>query len=213
MLMNSLRICAVAMWIAAPTLAQDAPLRGPQDRVAGVVQSADDYRLGPGDKVRVIVFGEDDLGGTFDVDGSGTISLPLIGLVKAAGLSAHDLEARITGGLANGYLNDPHVNVEVTTYRPFYVIGEVNKPGEYAYVNDMNVLNAVALAGGYTQRATEGSVCVRRGGRTEEECLRADETAKINPGDVVRIPESFFWSVVSVVGPLAGLYTLRGSSY
>jgi protein involved in polysaccharide export with SLBB domain len=213
--MNTIRQSIGAAWLAAAlaaapcALAQDSGIRGPQD---GFARSADNYRLGTGDKVRVIVYGEDDLGGSFDVDGGGAISLPLIGPVKAAGLSAHALEAEITAALADGYLKDPRVNVEVTTYRPFYVIGEVNKPGQYPYVNDMNVLNAVALAGGYTNRAVEGSVCVRRNGDTAETCLTADETTRINPGDVVRVPESVFWTVMSVVSPLAGI-ALLGSQY
>jgi len=217
--MKAYKITIGAAWIAAvaalapAAIAQNDPLRGPQDRIGFAAPAGvDNYRLGTGDKVRVIVYGEDDLGGAFDVDGSGTISLPLIGPVKAAGLSASQLEAEITGALADGYLNDPHVNVEVTTYRPFYVIGQVNKPGEYPYVNDMNVLNAVALAGGYTNQATEGSVCVRRNGGTKEECLDADETAKIYPGDVVRVPESVFWSVMSVISPLSGV-ALLGTAY
>jgi protein involved in polysaccharide export with SLBB domain len=210
--MNSSRTMIGALWIAAalaaaPASAQDVAMRGPLDGPT----VADNYRLGTGDKVRVIVYGEDDLGGTFDVDGSGTISLPLIGPVRATGLSVHQLEAEITSGLAAGYLNDPRVNVEITTYRPFYVIGQVNKPGEYPYVSDMNVLNAVALAGGYTNQAVEDSVCVRRNGGTKEECIVADETTKIQPGDVIRIPESVFWSVMSVVSPLVGFAYLKGS--
>jgi polysaccharide export outer membrane protein len=173
--------------------------------------AADNYSLGTGDKVRVIVYGEDDMGGTFDIDSNGTISLPLIGPVKAAGLSAHQLEAEITTDLAAGYLNDPRVNVEITTYRPFYVMGQVNRPGQYAYVNDMSVLNAVAMAGGYTDHAVESSVCIRRNGDTREACVDADETTKIHPGDVVRVPESAFWTVVSVISPLTGLAYLRGA--
>jgi polysaccharide export outer membrane protein len=206
---------AAALTAASATLAQNAPIRGPQDRIGvAAMQPAgvDSYRLGTGDKVRVIVYGEDDLGGAFDVDGSGTISLPLIGSVKAAGLSAHQLESEISGALADGYLNDPRVNVEVTAYRPFYVIGQVNKPGQYPFVNEMNVLNAVALAGGYTNEAVEGSVCLRRNGGTKEECLDADETTKIYPGDVIRVPESAFWSVMSVLSPLTGIVLLGTGS-
>ena len=106
------------------------------------------YRLGTGDKVRVTVFGEDDLSGEFQVDGSGFIAMPLIGQVQAAGLSTNELGSAIATGLREGYLNQPRVSVAVSAYRPFYIIGQVNKPGEYAYVNDMTALNAVAMAGG-----------------------------------------------------------------
>jgi protein involved in polysaccharide export with SLBB domain len=151
-----------------------------------------DYRLGTGDKVRVIVFGEDDLGGEFDVDGSGFVRLPLVGQVKAAGLSVHGFEGAVTEKLKAGYLKNPRVSVEITNYRPFYIIGEVNKPGEYPYVNNMSVLNAVALAGGYTYRAGESEVYVRRNGGKDEIKEQADGSAKILPGDIVRVPERFF---------------------
>jgi protein involved in polysaccharide export with SLBB domain len=167
------------------------------------------YRLGTGDKVRVIVFGEDDLGGEFDVDGSGFVRLPLIGQTKAAGYSTQELETRIAAALANGYLNAPKVSVEVTTYRPFYILGEVNKPGQYAYVNDMTALNAVALAGGYTGQASDSSIYVRRNGSSDEEKLPADDTTPIYPGDVVRVPRTLFWSAINFAGPLSAIVSTR----
>jgi protein involved in polysaccharide export with SLBB domain len=151
-----------------------------------------DYQLGTGDKVRVTVYGEDDLSGEFDIDGSGYVRLPLVGQVKAAGLSVHAFEGAVTEKLKAGYLKNPRVSVEITNYRPFYIIGEVNKPGEYPYVNNMTVLNAVALAGGYTYRASESEVYVRRNGSKDEAKEPADGTAKILPGDIVRVPERLF---------------------
>jgi polysaccharide export outer membrane protein len=163
------------------------------------------YRLSTGDKVHVIVYGEDDLGGDFSVDGNGYVRLPLVGQVKASGLSAQELEDRIAALLKDGYLEQPRVNVEIVQYRPFYIIGEVNKPGEYPYVNDMNALNAVALAGGYTEKADSGVIYVRRNGQTEEERLPANQLTHINPGDVVRVPRTGFWSFVSVATPISQL--------
>jgi len=151
-----------------------------------------EYRLGAGDKVRVIVFGEDDLGGQYEVDGTGFLRMPLIGQVKAGGLNVHEFEAGLKQKLEEGYLKDARVSAEVVTYRPFYIIGEVNKPGEYPYSNGMNVLNAVAVAGGYTYRANDGRVFVRRSGASEEETLPADQTTRIYPGDILRIAERFF---------------------
>ncbi len=172
----------------------------------------DNYKLGAGDKLRIIVYGEDDLSGTFDVDGNGFISLPLIGPMKVAGLSPREVEGAMTTQFADGYLRAPRVNVEVAQYRPFYVIGEVNKPGEYPYTNDMTVLNAVADAGGFTQKAAEGGFYVRRNGETKEIYLPADPSSKIYPGDVVRIDSSTFWDALSILGPLSGFAAL-GAAY
>lgn len=150
------------------------------------------YRLDAGDKVRVTVYGEDDLSGEFAVDGSGMLALPLIGQVPAAGRSLPDLEVSIANKLRDGYLNDPKVSAQITAYRPFFIIGEVNKPGEYPFQSAMNVVTAVALAGGYTYRADESDVYVRRSGSTVEKELPADATTVINPGDTIRVTERFF---------------------
>lgn len=150
------------------------------------------YRLGTGDKLRVIVYGEDDLGGEYEIDGSGMVRLPLVGSVQAAGLSQRQFEQEVKAKLDEGYLKDARVNVEVTNYRPFYILGEVNKPGEYPFVNGMNVLTAVATAGGYTYRANESEVYIRRSGSSDEQSVDADPTTKVNPGDIIRVPERFF---------------------
>lgn len=151
------------------------------------------YRLGAGDKVKVTVYGQADLSGEFVIDGSGTLQLPLVGQVKAAGLTVREFETQVAAALRDGqYLKDPRVSVEVSNYRPFYIIGEVNKPGEFPYVNDMTVLNAVALAGGFTFRADDGSVYIRRHGGTTEQKFPADQSTRVEPGDIIRVGERFF---------------------
>jgi len=150
------------------------------------------YVLGGGDKIRLSVFGENDLGGEFEIDGSGVVRLPLIGQVKAAGMTVHQFEDKLISMFEEGYLKDPRVSVEVINYRPFYIIGEVNKPGQYPYVSDMNALNAIALAGGYTAKADKSEVYIQRTGTNGEKDYPSNETTKIRPGDVVRIPERFF---------------------
>ena len=155
-------------------------------------QSEQSYQLGAGDKLRLSVFGESDLGGEFVIDGSGDVRLPLIGQVKAAGLTVHAFEEKIVKLLEDGYLRDPRVSIEVVNYRPFYIIGEVNRPGQYPYVNGMNALNAVALAGGYTPKADKSEVYLQRNGKSGEQEYPSDETTKVQPGDVIRIPERFF---------------------
>jgi polysaccharide export outer membrane protein len=176
---------------------------------AAAAPEVPDYHLGTGDKIRVIVYGEDDLGGEFQIDATGQVRLPLIGQVKAGGLTAHEIEASITTTLANGYINQPRVSVEVTTYRPFYVVGEVQKPGEYPYSNGMSAASAVALAGGFTPRAVESVVFVRHEGDTAEERVTPSETVMLRPGDVVRVNTTAFWDVMNVLLPMATLSTIR----
>ena len=151
-----------------------------------------DYQLGTGDKLRIIVFGEMDLSGEYVVDGGGFIRLPLVGEVKAAGSSLAEFERQIVAVLREGYLLDPRVSVEVMNFRPFYIIGEVMMPGQYPYASEMSVLNAVAMAGGYTYRANQSRVFIRRNGDTEEQAAPADQTTKIGPGDIIRVSERFF---------------------
>jgi polysaccharide export outer membrane protein len=201
--LHAIAIVAATACFGTTAFAQtDQPLRM-ADVAPDMVAGGNNYHLGSGDQIRVIVYGEDDLGGQFTVDGNGYVSLPLIGQVKASGFAAPDLELQITSKLADGYVNNPKVSVEVTTYRPFYVIGQVNKPGEYPFVNGMTVLNAVALAGGYTAEADDADVYVRRNGTAKEEQVPADQTTRIYPGDVVRISQTTFWQVVTVLSPVA----------
>ncbi len=164
-----------------------------------------DYVLGTGDKLKLTVFDETDLSGDYTVDGTGFLRLPLIGQVRAAGLTASQLEGAIGSALAQGYLKSPRVAVTVTTYRPFYIIGAVNRPGEYAYVDHMNALNAVALAGGFLPSAVESVVFVRRAGSNEEVELPTDRSTAIYPGDVVKIHNTFFSDAMNLFAPLTGV--------
>jgi polysaccharide export outer membrane protein len=161
---------------------------------AGPSSAADSaYMLGSGDKVRVTVFGELDLSGEYQVDGSGVLAFPLVGEVRAAGGTARKLENEIAKKLGSGYLKNPTVSVEVLTYRPFFILGEVKQPGSYAYKNGLNVLNAVAMAGGYTYRAKSNVWVITRSGNKEyqdREIRNGDFT--VLPGDTIVIPERFF---------------------
>jgi protein involved in polysaccharide export with SLBB domain len=150
------------------------------------------YKLDTGDRLRVIVFGEMELGGEYEVDGIGYVRLPLIGQLKAGGLAVNEFEASMKAALEEGYLRNARVSVEVINYRPFYILGQVNKPGEYPYVNGMSVLNAVAVAGGYTYRANESTVYIRRRGASEETLARADQMTRVQPGDIITVRERFF---------------------
>ena len=153
---------------------------------------AEGYKLGSGDKVRLTVFGEADLSGTYAVDGQGRVTLPLGGPVEAAGATATELAGRVADALREGYLRDPRVSAEVAAFRPYYILGEVEKPGEYPYQNGLTVLNAVATAQGFTYRANERAVYIRRDGETAETKYALDSDTPVRPGDTVRIGERLF---------------------
>jgi polysaccharide biosynthesis/export protein VpsN len=133
-----------------------------------------------------------DLSGEFQLDGGGSFAMPLVGEIQGGGLSARRLETEIEKRLKDGgYLVNPQVGIEVLNYRPFYIIGEVNNPGSYQYVNGMTVINAVALAGGFTYRADQDDILINRGGSqgTEVEGLLDTE---VLPGDIINVTERFF---------------------
>jgi polysaccharide export outer membrane protein len=150
------------------------------------------HTLGPSDKVRIRVYGESDITGEYEVDNNGFISVPLAGRVKAAGLTTRQLERAVAAALSKGLLRDPRVNVEIATYRPFYILGEVKRAGEYPYKSGLTVLDAVASAGGYTYRANESKVVIRRAGSNVEETFPLNAPVPVFPGDNIRIPERFF---------------------
>jgi protein involved in polysaccharide export with SLBB domain len=193
---------------AAPALAQDMtpfppppPAAAPQASVAPAAPASTptiatatdtDYRLGSGDKVRVTVYGEPDLSGEFFVTGSGLVSLPLVGEVKAAGLKVGEFQEAVQKALSDGYLKEPRVSAEVLGFRPFYILGEVTKPGTYPYTSGLTVLNAVATAGGYTYRADKKQVFIKRDGATTEVKTVLSPSTTVAPGDTIRIGERFF---------------------
>ncbi|MBP7721056.1 MAG: polysaccharide export protein [Alphaproteobacteria bacterium] len=144
--------------------------------------------LGPDDVLEIVVYGEKDLSGSYRIGPDGAIAMPLIGEVNVGGMTARAAEKSIETKLADGYLVEPSVTMQVKSSRPFYIMGEVKNPGSYAYASNMTVLNAVALAGGFTYRAAEGSVEVTRGGAERQ--ISPEE--KIAPGDVITVNERFF---------------------
>ncbi len=151
-----------------------------------------DYRLGPGDKVRVTVFGEPSLSGEFEVAGNGKVSLPLIGQVQAAGASTKDFQDTVQRTLSDGFLKQPRVSVGVINYRPYYILGEVQRPGQYPYTSGLTVLNAVATAGGFTYRATQNRVRIKHANAPKEVKLRLKPNTPVEPGDTIRIGERLF---------------------
>jgi polysaccharide export outer membrane protein len=151
------------------------------------------YTLGPGDQVRVITFGEQTLTGQFSVEDSGNVAIPLLGAVRAAGLTTRELALAIEEQLrSRNLLRNPSVSVEILSYRPVYVLGEVNKPGEYPYRPGMTLVTLVALAGGFTYRAVDDSASVVRSVQGKPIEGRVGRDALLQPGDVVTVFERLF---------------------
>jgi protein involved in polysaccharide export with SLBB domain len=151
-----------------------------------------ELRLEAGDKIHVTVFGEDKLTGDYQVNTAGYVALPFAGSVKAAGLTPPELERALETRFKGTSLRNPKVTVEVMTFRPFYVLGEVQKPGEYPYRAGLNVLSAIAIAGGASYRASTSEVLIQRAGTTTLQKFPQSPTVAIMPGDLVRVPESIF---------------------
>lgn len=152
----------------------------------------DTYLLGAGDKVRVTVFNEPNLSGEYEVGADGTLSLPLIGNVAALGKTTQVVSDEFQRKLGNGFLRNPSVAAEVSTYRPFFILGEVEKPGQYPYMNGMTAINAVATAGGYTPRAKRSVVYIRKFGESAETEYELTPGLRILPGDTIRLGERYF---------------------
>ena len=150
------------------------------------------YALRPNDQVRVQVYNEPDITGDYQVDSAGYLSIPLAGRVKAAGLTASQLERSITSRLKGGILNDPRVTIQVSTYAPIYIHGEVKKSGEFPFRPGLTVMDAVAAAGGFTYRADDSRAYVRRSGAAAEFVYPLDARVLVFPGDNIRIPERYF---------------------
>ena len=164
-----------------------------QGSLAGdaVSQLGRTYRLGIGDKLKITVFGEDNLSGSFEVNAMGQLGLPLIGELRAAGRGINEFRDEVTRRLAAGYLKNPKVTVEVLNYRPIYVHGEVRSGGEFAYKNGIRFRDAIAMAGGYTYRANQSHVIIVREGEQEVK-LALPSDLPVLPGDNIKVPERFF---------------------
>lgn len=160
---------------------------------ADVGQGLVGYRLGAGDRLRITVYNEPALTGEYNVTPAGAIAFPLVGAVEAQGRTIDLVTQDLTHRLASGYVNDPRVSVEVLNYRPFYILGEVNKPGEYPYAAGLTIEQAVALAGGFTYRANDSRAVLRRqASGVEGSVALRGEQVPVLPGDTIRIGQRYF---------------------
>ena len=150
------------------------------------------YRLDAGDRLRVVVYGQEGLTNTYAIDAGGSITMPLIGSVPARGRTPAGLAAEISAKLRNGYIRDPSVAVEIETYRPFFILGEVAAPGQYPYVPNMSVESAVAIAGGFSPRAQRDRVTLTHTGNAGLNRAVVPLGTPLSPGDTVLVGERWF---------------------
>ena len=150
------------------------------------------YTLDSGDRLRVVVFGQDGLTNSYAVDASGHIAMPLIGPVLARGATTDQLSNRIAEKLRDGFIREPHVAVEIEAYRPFFILGEVTAPGQYPFVANMSVETAVAIAGGFTPRAFRKTVMLNRTLNGRQVRISVPVTFPLRPGDTINVQERWF---------------------
>jgi protein involved in polysaccharide export with SLBB domain len=155
-------------------------------------ETLSDYRLGSGDRIQIQVFDEADLSMEVRLSDAGTISYPFLGEVRVSGNTVSQLEAQIVGGLKGDYLVDPKVNVSVVEYRPFYINGEVEDPGGYPYQPGLTLRKAIALAGGFTERASKTKINLLSEGAVDSRQRQIAMDVMLNPGDIVTVEQSFF---------------------
>lgn len=180
--------------IAAVPVAAPVPVAvaAPGPYVAPVAIIDDSYRLDAGDRLRVVVFGQEGLTNSYAVDAGGAITMPLIGAVQARGMTPAELSRSIAAKLRNGFIREPSVACEVEAYRPFFILGEVAAPGQYPYVPNMTVESAVAIAGGYSPRALRNSVKMTRSNVAGSVSAVVPPTTLVSPGDTIVVGERWF---------------------
>jgi polysaccharide export outer membrane protein len=154
--------------------------------------AAETYTLDSGDKLRIVVFGQEGLTSSYAVDAGGNVTMPLIGSVRARGQSTTQLAGGIAAKLREGFIREPHVAVEIETHRPFFILGEVTAPGQYPYVANMTVETAVAIAGGFAPRAQKSPVVISRANRGDVLRMSVPFSAPVRPGDTIVVGERWF---------------------
>ncbi|MEQ8557496.1 MAG: polysaccharide biosynthesis/export family protein [Henriciella sp.] len=187
----------LAVFVAAFALAacQSAPVQANRDSDTPEIKTertVTEYRLGSADRLKVTVYGEEELSGEFVVDGQGFLSMPLVGDLNVEGMTVREFQRTAEQRLADGYLREPRVSAEVINYRPYYILGEVSRPGEYPYTSGLTVMNAIATAEGFTYRANERFVLIKSVETDQEIRVELKPSLKVQPGDTIRVVERFF---------------------
>lgn len=182
---------AMSNTACATTVPQSAVATAPK---SGAEVKGDEYTISSGDKVHVIVFGEETLTGDYVITSGGNLSFPLVGNLRATDKTVEQLQVALAAALGDGYVNNPRVSIQVVSFRPFYILGEINRPGEYPVSTGLTLQQAVASAGGYTYRANTRRAYIKRANETSEQLLdlRSSTPIIIHAGDTIRVSERHF---------------------
>lgn len=162
------------------------------DTVLSLRGSGGAYVVGPGDRLRIKAYSDDQLSGEYEVNSAGFISIPLVGQVRASGMTVRQLERNIAARMKGKLAQKPDINVEIAAYAPFYIFGEVKKAGQYPFRPGLTIADAIATAGGLTYRANESRIYLRRAGHVSEEVVTLDVPVRVFPGDNIRVTERMF---------------------
>jgi polysaccharide export outer membrane protein len=168
------------------------PISGSSEAMQQSRAAAQSYRLAMGDKVHIAVFNEANLSGDYTITPDGKITLPLAGEIVAAGRTVPELQQAVSQTLKNGYVQDPNVAVTASDLRPYFILGEVKKPGKYGYTPELTVMNAVAAAEGFTYRADMDAIYIRHASEPSEKEYRLSATTAVLPGDTIRVSQRYF---------------------
>jgi len=176
------------------TFTSAPPFNGPPPMATNECkQGRGNYRLGAGDKIRVIVLQDTEFSGDYEVNAMGAISVRVLGPIQVVGMTLQELEDMLRERYRQGgYLVSPRLSVELVAARPFYIVGEISRPGQFPYVACLHVIQAIAIAGGFTRRASKSNVTIKRYFSTTAEEQAVTEDTLIEPGDVLRVPERYF---------------------
>ena len=188
-LLHGIAACLLAFGLTA---CGSGPITGSTEALQQSRAVAQGYQLNAGDKVQIAVFNEDNLSGSYVVAPSGEVTLPLAGSIKAAGLTLAEFQQAVVTRLKDGVVQEPSVTVNAVELRPYFILGEVKKPGKYSYLPDLTVLSAVATAEGFTYRANMHAIYVRHANDPSEREYPLTATMAVLPGDTIRISQRYF---------------------
>lgn len=189
---KKLVLAIVSIGAMALAACSTGPERGDPQELTQAGMGIAGYKLGSGDEIKVTVYGEPELSGPFVVDGQGSISMSLIGQVEVVNLSLTELSRLVETKLMDGWLKEPKVTAELVKGRPYYILGEVNRPGEFPFVSGLTVMNAIASAGDFTYRADRNRILIKSADSPNEREVELTPTTTVRPGDTIRIRERFF---------------------